>query len=210
VELHIPPSHHRKSILHLDGAIGGFSGGLLGGLAGGIDAAMDGRTFFSGAEIKMEQIGNHSLKGASNIPIKQRSSHDCFVGSVEYIDQLPGGQNRSYEQILNEIGEFYDPKAGTLTESALKKLYGNSKVFSSSKQFPRDIGVQMDLGNPTIIAQGKNHALVPTRIQIFQRTVGNNSKFVYRVTYMDPAYGRFKFAAGGIFKNPLFFIFHNK
>ncbi|MCH7401833.1 hypothetical protein ACFOUP_00505 [Belliella kenyensis] len=109
----------------------------------------------------INKITEYNLKDASSEGLKQRGGFDCLICAVDYFD------SRSYDEILREIGNSYNPETGTNTMEALEKLYGKNKVSAYSELNPVSIGRQMELGNLSIVAQNRNHAIVPIKIEIF-------------------------------------------
>ena len=113
--------------------------------------------------------------------------------AIGHLDQLPGGQNRSYEDIMKVIGNAFDPKVGTDTKAGLESLYGKGNVNASPELFVNYVGTRMDKGKPSLIARDKNHAIVPTQIKVFRRQVGSKMPTTrFSLTYMDPQRGRFQ------------------
>ncbi|WP_439558616.1 hypothetical protein [Dyadobacter sp.] len=47
-----------------------------------------------------------------------------IMGTTEYIGGMPQSNGRSYEEIMEASGSYYDPGAGTNTMAALRALYG--------------------------------------------------------------------------------------
>ncbi|WP_291200382.1 FG-GAP-like repeat-containing protein [Dyadobacter sp.] len=158
---------------------GGFDWNLTGGYTFNIEAAT--RT----------KIGEYNLEGAPENGLMQRQNYDCLICATEYLEQMI--QGRSYEDILAAVGDFYDPNAGTNTMAALKALYGDNNVAGYEQISPLIVGRELQRGNPAIIAQNSNHAIVPVTVEHWQKIYKNHlPKTYFKIKYMNPATGRFR------------------
>jgi hypothetical protein len=145
----------------------------------------------------VKKIAEYNLKNASDDATQQTGQFDCLISAVDYFDE------RSYDQIKERIGEFFNPESGTSTGQALDALYSDyvitplgplprGVVSKFNKLNPISVGRQMELGNPTVVAKNKNHAIVPIKIELFSKSYRfRGPKSVFSMKYMDPAHGRF-------------------
>jgi hypothetical protein len=158
------------------------------------------------------KIAEFNLKNAPYQAIQQKDYYDCLITACTYIDQMPGGAGRSYEDIKAEFGLLYDSGKGSNTESALKKLYGEDNIKISKVFNPGAVGRDMELGNPSVVAQNNNHAIVVTKIEIFNYAYKHKfSPVFFNIQYMNPATGQF-YNTGRIqsYNFPTFRIIFNK
>ncbi len=192
---------------------GNFAGaaGIGWSQKGGFDWNVSGGYTFMFEGPSRKKIAEYTLQGASEKPLRQRDAYDCLVCASEYIEQLSNGQGREYEDILNELGMLYNSNAGTDTKAGLEKLYGTENVDASSGGNPNLIGREMQKGNPTILAQNKNHALVVTKIEIWSKQFsGRVPKTYFNIQVFNPATGNFPFIKNYRWNEPTFRIRINK
>ncbi|OJV19707.1 MAG: hypothetical protein BGO21_21840 [Dyadobacter sp. 50-39] len=157
---------------------------------GGFDWNITGGYTFNIEKPTHTKIGEYNLAGAPENGLKQRGGFDCLICASEYLDQMSNG--RSYEDISAAVGDFYNPNAGTNTMEALRALYGENNVAGYAQISPLTIGRQLQSGNPAIMAQNNNHAIVPTRIEQWQKTYKSHlPKTYFKIKYMNPATGGF-------------------
>lgn len=186
-----------------EGLIGGVAGGITGGIVGGIDAVKDGRYFWTGEQQRLDKT--FQLAGASPNAVRQIGDKDCMIGCTKYIADSKG-KNLSEADIIKMYGSAYDPTVGTDMTQGLNNA--NIPHFSASRiDNPMDIGSQMKLGNPTIIAQSRNHSIVPVKIERWIRGTGANARVFWKTVVMDPASGRFIARNGSIFNYPFYTLF---
>jgi hypothetical protein len=156
---------------------------------GGLDYGVNGGYTRIIEKPTVNKILEYNLKNAPSEPMQQKGGFDCLICASTFIDQMAKG--RSYDEIMAEFGSLYDSEKGTSTQAALEKIFGT--VEGKPSFSPTRDGKFMESGNPVLIAQNSNHAIVPTKVEVFTKTYKHNlPKTLMKIHYMNPATGSFQ------------------
>jgi RHS repeat-associated protein len=175
-------------------ATGTLAGALIGGILGGLSASRDGRYFWTGEEQQLMETINMPMKS-----VQQVGEYDCGYACMESIDAQYGGTRTQagFKQIMGGANK------GVNTAELIKKAgYKSYGVYGPSGN---EIAATMKGKVPVILAKtteeaGIRHAVIPTKMEIWTRGVGDKLRYIYKVWGMNPAQRSIDFIGSG--RNP--------